>query len=476
MLQIYNTMSGKKEEFKPAGDKVHMYVCGITVYDLCHIGHGRSAVAFDTVRRGLEWLGHGVVFVKNFTDIEDKIIKKANDTGRSWQDVTEEYILKHDEDMDKLGVLRPTRAPKATEYVNEMISFCEKLIDSGHAYARNGDVYFKVESFHDYGKLSGRNIEDLQAGARVDINENKDNPLDFALWKAAKPGEPSWTSPWGEGRPGWHIECSVMAESILGIPIDIHGGGQDLVFPHHENEIAQSEAKCGCEFSRFWMHNGFVNVNKEKMSKSLGNFFTIRDILEEFDPETLRFFLLTTHYRQPLEYSDSKLVEAESSLERIYIFKDELEHAAASKKGGSGEDIDAVKASFDSEFKASIEDDFNTPAALAALFDFIREGNKLLMAKLNQEGLEKLKKAADEVFSDIDKVLFIANRSSKEWFAANLTMPEEEVTKMIESRKEARADKDFAKADEIRVELSQKGIELIDTPEGTRYRTKRLRA
>ncbi|MDR2870565.1 MAG: cysteine--tRNA ligase [Deferribacteraceae bacterium] len=477
MIHIYNTMTGRKEPLRPLKDKVHMYVCGVTVYDLCHIGHARSAVAFDVARRAIEWSGTPVVFVKNFTDIDDKIIRKANETGRDWKEITKEFIQAHDDDMGAIGILAPSFAPKATDYIKEMIGFIESLITKGHAYASNGDVYFKVDSFAPYGKLSKRNIDDLQAGARVDINEQKANPLDFALWKAAKPGEPSWPSPWGEGRPGWHIECSVMSESILGTPIDIHGGGQDLVFPHHENEIAQSEAKCGCEFANVWMHNGFVNINKEKMSKSLNNFLTIRDILKDFDPEVLRFFLLTTQYRQPLEYADTKLFETESSLERIYTFKDELEHAISSKKGAdAAKDIDEASAEFMKHFTEAMEDDFNTPAALAALFDVIRAFNKILMGKVNADSLEQLKAASEKVFSTVNTVLGVGYRSSKEWFEANLTMPEAELQGFIAARKQARVDKDFAKADQIRQELAAKGIELLDTPEGTRYRTRKIRS
>jgi cysteinyl-tRNA synthetase len=357
-----------------------------------------------------------------------------------------------------------------------MLSFIQTLIDKGNAYESKGDVYFRVASFAPYGKLSKKNTDDLQAGARVDINEQKENPLDFALWKAAKPGEPSWTSPWGEGRPGWHIECSVMSESILGTPIDIHGGGQDLIFPHHENEIAQSEAKCGCEMANVWMHNGFVTINKEKMSKSLGNFLTIQGILSEFDPEVLRFFMLTTHYRQPLEYADTKLFEVESSLGRIYTFKDELQHAASSKKGADATiEIVEAKLDFDKRFREAMEDDFNTPAALAVLFDTVRAFNKVLMGKLNADSLEKLKQSSEDVFSVVAKVLGVANRTSQEWFAANLNMSEAELQGFIDARVAARAAKDFAKADQIREELAARGVELIDTPTGMRYRTRKVR-
>ena len=476
MLKIYNTMTAQKEVFEQKNDVVRMYVCGVTVYDLCHIGHARSAVAFDIVRRVMKWLGLNVVFVKNFTDIDDKIIRKANETGRFWQDITKDFMRKHDEDMAALFIQKPDYTPQATDYIPDMVAFCEKLIKNGYAYESHGDVYYRVNSFKDYGKLSRRNLDEMQAGARVEVSEIKESPLDFALWKAAKEGEPSWPSPWGEGRPGWHIECSVMSEKLLGVPIDIHGGGQDLIFPHHENEIAQSEASCGCEMARFWMHNGFVNVNKEKMSKSLGNFFTIRDILKDFDPEVLRYFLLTTHYRQPLEYADTKLFESETALGRIYIFKDELANAIPSKKAAPmAEEIHALKKAFDEEFKTALTDDFNTPQAIGALFDMVRSANTLLMNKLNSEDLSLLRSAAEAIFKDVAKVLGIAHRSAKDWFVAMLSIPAKEVERAIDERNAARKDKDFAKADEIRANMAEKGVDLIDTPEGTRFRTRKIR-
>ncbi|MDR0453763.1 MAG: cysteine--tRNA ligase [Deferribacteraceae bacterium] len=477
MLHIYNTMSAKKELFKPVSDgNIKMYVCGVTVYDLCHIGHARSAVAFDVVRRGLEWLGMSVTYVKNFTDIDDKIINKSNATGRPWQEITAEYIQKHNEDMDRIGVLRPSHAPLATQYIKEMVEFCEKLITGRRAYESNGDIYYRVSSFNSYGKLSRRNADDLLAGARVDVNEQKENPLDFALWKAAKPNEPSWESPWGKGRPGWHIECSVMSEKILQSPIDIHGGGQDLIFPHHENEIAQSEATSGRNLAKYWMHNGFVNINKEKMSKSLGNFFTIRDILEDTDPETLRFFLLTTHYRQPLEFADSKLIEAESSLDRIYTFKDELANAIPSKKGANDTAAaEEIYEKFYKDYKNALEDDFNTPAMLAALFDAVRMGNTLLINKVTAPVLETLRTVCAKMFADVENVLFVAYKNSDDWYKSNLSIPEKELNTAIESRNAARKEKNFEGADRIRQELAAKGVELVDTPTGTRYRTKRQR-
>ena len=384
-ITLYNTMTSKKEEFKPINEgKVGMYVCGVTVYDYTHIGHGRSSVAFDVIRRFFEYKGYDVTFVKNFTDVDDKIINRANENHELWSDLSERFIKEHDKDMDSLYIKRPTYTPMATKYIDKMINYCERLIEKGNAYAVDGDVYFRVNSFKEYGKLSGRNLEDMMAGARVDVNDKKENPLDFALWKAAKQqGEPSWQSPWGQGRPGWHIECSVMSEAILGSHIDIHGGGQDLIFPHHENEIAQSEAISCSTFANYWIHNGFVNINKEKMSKSLNNFFTIRDILKICHPEALRLLFLMTHYRQPLEYSEDKLKEASAALQRIYIFLDEVAHLHGSKKGKNmSQEICDIKGHFIKEFEEAMNDDFNTPKAVAAIFEIVRMGNENLIMKV----------------------------------------------------------------------------------------------
>jgi len=318
-LRLYNTLAGEKEPFIPrVAGKVGMYVCGVTVYDFCHIGHARAGIVFDMIYRYLRFSGYDVTYVRNYTDIDDKIINRANQEGTDYRTIADRYIATFDEDMDRLGMLRPTIEPKATDHIEDIISIIQRLIDNGHAYAVDGDVYFAVETFPTYLKLSGRNLDDMLAGARVDVDERKRNPMDFALWKGSKPGEPFWQSPWGAGRPGWHIECSAMSMRFLGPSFDIHGGGKDLVFPHHENEIAQSEGANGCRFVNYWLHNGFVNINSEKMSKSLGNFFTIREVLELFDPETLRFFILQAHYRSPLDYSDQNLREAQTGLSRIY--------------------------------------------------------------------------------------------------------------------------------------------------------------
>ena len=440
-ISLYNTMTNKKEEFKPINEgKVGMYVCGVTVYDYTHIGHGRSSVAFDVIRRYFEYCGYDVTFVKNFTD--------------------------------SLYIKKPTYTPMATKYIEKMINYCERLIEKGNAYAVDGDVYFRVNSFKEYGKLSGRNLDDMMAGARVDVNDKKENPLDFALWKGAKEGEPFWESPWGKGRPGWHIECSVMSEAILGSSIDIHGGGQDLIFPHHENEIAQSEAISCTTFANYWIHNGFVNINKEKMSKSLNNFFTIRDILKICHSEALRLLFLMTHYRQPLEYSEDKLKEATSALQRIYTFLDEVEHIQGSKKGKNMEkEICDMKEHFIKEFESAMSDDFNTPKAVAAIFEIVRIGNTVIASKPDNETAERLKDVTAFIFNIVSKVLGIMNHSAKDWYISNLKVPLDEVESLIAKRAEARKNKDFALADSIRAELTEKGVEIIDTIEGTRFRT-----
>lgn len=471
-ISLYNTMTNKKEEFKPINEgKVGMYVCGVTVYDYTHIGHGRSSVAFDVIRRYFEYCGYDVTFVKNFTDVDDKIINRANENKELWSELALRFIAEHDKDMDSLYIKRPTYTPMATKYIEKMINYCERLIEKGNAYAVDGDVYFRVNSFKEYGKLSGRNLDDMMAGARVDVNDKKENPLDFALWKGAKEGEPFWESPWGKGRPGWHIECSVMSEAILGSSIDIHGGGQDLIFPHHENEIAQSEAISCSTFANYWIHNGFVNINKEKMSKSLNNFFTIRDILKICHSEALRLLFLMTHYRQPLEYSEDKLKEATSALQRIYTFLDEVEHVQGSKKGKNMEkEICDMKEHFIEEFESAMNDDFNTPKAVAAIFEIVRIGNTVIAGKPDNDTAERLKEVTAYIFNTVSKVLGIVNHSAKDWYISNLKVPLEEVESLIAKRAEARKNKDFARADEIRAILTSKGIEIIDTVEGTRFR------
>ncbi len=318
-LRVYNTLSGEKEVFVPLKPgRAGMYVCGVTVYDFCHIGHARANVVFDVIYRYLRYAGYDVTYVRNYTDIDDKIINRANQEGVDYRTISDRYIQAFDEDMERLGLAKPTVEPKATDHIGGIIAIIETLISKGHAYESEGDVYYAVETFPDYLKLSKRNLDEMKAGARVEVGDKKRHPMDFALWKDSKPGEPWWQSPWGKGRPGWHIECSAMSMEFLGATFDFHGGGKDLIFPHHENEIAQSEAANGCQFVRYWLHNGFVNINSEKMSKSLGNFFTIRQVLEKFDPETLRFFILSAHYRSPIDFSDQNLDEARTGLERIY--------------------------------------------------------------------------------------------------------------------------------------------------------------
>ncbi|MGA1845866.1 cysteine--tRNA ligase [Deferribacter abyssi] len=472
MIKIFNTMTGKKEEFTPLKDnEVRMYVCGVTVYDYCHIGHARSSVVFDVIRRYLIYKGFKVIFVKNFTDIDDKIINRSNNENIHWKELTEKFIKEHDYDMNQLNILPPDFTPKATEFINEMIKLCEILIEKGYAYVADGDVYYRVSNFKEYGKLSKRDLEELLAGARVDINEKKENPLDFALWKKSKENEPFWESPWGKGRPGWHIECSVMSSKILGIPFDIHGGGKDLIFPHHENEIAQSEAAEEKMFAKYWIHNGFVNINKEKMSKSLGNFFTIRDIIKKFDPEVLRFFLLTTHYRSPIDFSFDHLIEAENSLNRIYIFFDDLNHYFVTKKGKNR--IDEVQKIYDkflSSFIKAMDDDFNTAKGLATIFDYIRDMNKLLNQKVDEKTLCEIKILSDKLKDIVNQVLGIIIHTPDDWFEKNLPLDKNELLKLIEERTIARKNKDFEKADKIRDRLESMGIELLDTPKGTRFR------
>lgn len=451
-LQIFNTESRQKELFRPIHDnKVGIYVCGVTVYDLCHIGHARVMVVFDTVVRHLRTLGYDVTYVRNITDIDDKIIKRALENGESIQDLTERMIKEMHADEAAMHVLRPDMEPKATEHMGEIKSMIQVLIDKGFAYpAPNGDVYFKVNSFSEYGRLSGKKLEDLEAGARVEVNEMKQNPMDFVLWKASKANEPAWNSNWGDGRPGWHIECSAMSTKCLGNHFDIHGGGMDLSFPHHENEIAQSECATGDHYVNTWMHCGFVRIDDEKMSKSLNNFFTIREVLKVFHPEVIRYFLLASHYRSPVNYSQDNLELAKASVSRLYSSLEGVQLAEAS-----------VNTDYENEFIAVMNDDFNTPKAFAVLFELAKEVNKtkdaglagLLVKLANQVGL--LEQEAD--------VFFKSQPSNSE-------LTDEMIAQLIEDRKNARVEKNFARSDEIRDELSAQGIELLDSAEGTTWR------
>ena len=477
-MQIYNTLGRQKEEFIPVRPgKVHMYVCGITAYDYCHIGHARSALVFDALVRHLRHLGLEVTFVRNFTDVDDKIINRANKEGRDWQEVAQTYIDAFHEDMDRLGVLRADLEPRATEYIPQIQELCAKLIAEGTAYATpSGDVYFRVRSYPPYGKLSGRSLDELLSGARVAPGEEKEDPLDFALWKAAKPGEPSWDSPWGKGRPGWHIECSAMSSPYL--PLDIHGGGQDLVFPHHENEIAQSEAVCRCELARYWVHNGFVQVNAEKMSKSLGNFKTIRDILGSNLPETLRFFLLGKHYRSPIDFTAEGMDEAEKAQHRVYSSLMEARKAlerASWKKTPLPAELSAEWAALPQAFEAALDDDLNTAQALGQIFSQVRIVNRLLEEK-NLRAAESTRDLLEDFLArarDWDAQLGLFGRDPAEFLtelramrAARKNLDMDRVEDLLCQRREARMQKDFTRSDALRRELLDLGVSVRDTPEG----------
>ncbi|MBS6829613.1 MAG: cysteine--tRNA ligase [Desulfovibrio sp.] len=477
-MQIYNTLGRQKEEFIPVRPgKVHMYVCGITAYDYCHIGHARSALVFDALVRHLRHLGLEVTFVRNFTDVDDKIINRANKEDRDWKEVAQTYIDAFHEDMDRLGVLRADLEPRATEYIPQIQDLCAKLIAEGTAYATpSGDVYFRVRSYPPYGKLSGRSLDELLSGARVAPGEEKEDPLDFALWKAAKPGEPSWDSPWGKGRPGWHIECSAMSSPYL--PLDIHGGGQDLVFPHHENEIAQSEAVCRCELARYWVHNGFVQVNAEKMSKSLGNFKTIRDILGSYLPETLRFFLLGKHYRSPIDFTSEGMDEAEKAQHRVYSSLLEASKAlerASWKKTPLPAELSAEWAALPQAFEAALDDDLNTAQALGQIFSQVRIVNRLLEEK-NLRAAEGTRDLLEEFLArarDWDGQLGLFGRDPAEFLtelramrAARKNLDMDRVEDLLGQRREARMQKDFTRSDALRRELLDLGVSVRDTPEG----------
>ena len=477
-MLIYNTLGRKKEEFVPAqAGKANMYVCGITAYDLCHIGHARSALVFDVFSRQLRHMGLEVRFVRNFTDVDDKIINRANKEGRDWREVAQTYITAFHEDMDRLGVLRADEEPRATDYIPQIQAICSTLIESGKAYPTpSGDVYFRVRAYEPYGKLSGRSLDDLLSGARVAPGEEKEDPLDFALWKAAKPGEPFWESPWGKGRPGWHIECSAMSQPYL--PLDIHGGGQDLIFPHHENEIAQSEAACACSLARYWVHNGFVQVNAEKMSKSLGNFKTIRDILENYLPETLRFFLLGKHYRSPIDFTADSMDEAEKAQHRVYTALNEARKALARDKWEKSPlppEMAEEWAALPKAFDAALEDDINTAQALGQVFAQVRLVNRLLEDKglrageagrdLLQEFLARAKEWEHRLgLFGLDPQAFLAELRSQRARRANIDVAR--VEELMVARQEARASKDFARSDSLRQEITDLGVSVRDTPEG----------
>lgn len=463
-MKIYNTMTKKKEEFVPIEPgKVRMYVCGPTVYNYIHIGNARPIVVFDTVRRYLAYKGYEVNFVSNFTDVDDKIIAKSIDEGVPTTEITKRYIAAYEEDTKGLNVLPPTTRPKATEEIGGMVDMISELIEKGHAYAKNGTVYFKTRSFADYGKLSKKNIDDLEAGARIAVNDEKEDPLDFVLWKPKKPGEPAWESPWSEGRPGWHIECSVMSKKYLGEQIDIHAGGEDLIFPHHENEIAQTESCTGMEFSRYWMHNGFLNVDNKKMSKSEGNFFTVRDILASYEPAVLRFFLLNVHYRMPINFSRDIMDASKNSLERIRNAVERLEKLAAGVQESelTVEEQELLK-KFDelhARFDEVMDDDFNTADAFTAIFEMVSAANKGITEQSS-------KAAAEKVLAEIKVLCDVMGLDT----ARKAESLDEEVEALIAERQAARKEKNFAKADEIRGKLLEMGIELKDTREGVQWK------
>lgn len=456
-LALYNTLTKTKDTFKPlVGNQVRMYVCGMTVYDFCHIGHARVMVAFDVVARWFRHRGYDLTYVRNITDIDDKIIKRANENGETFEQLTERMIAAMHEDEARLNVLRPDQEPRASQHIEGMFSMIQTLIDKGYAYAPgNGDVYYRVGKFEGYGKLSRRKIEDLKIGARIEVDEAKQDPLDFVLWKAAKPGEPSWTSPWGEGRPGWHIECSVMSTCCLGNTFDIHGGGPDLVFPHHENEIAQSEAATGEQYAAAWMHAGAVRVDGEKMSKSLGNFFTIREVLEKYHPEVVRYLLVSSHYRSGINYSEDNLKEAKGALERFYIALKGLPDAAPA--GGEA---------FAERFGAAMDDDFNSPEACAVLFEMVREVNRL------KETDAAAAAALAASLRQLAEVLGVLQLDADTFLQAGAAgkVDAAEVEALIAARLQARADKNWAESDRIRDQLTSMGVVLEDGKGGTTWR------
>ncbi len=482
-MKIFNTLTNQKEEFVPLSPgKVGMYVCGVTVYDECHLGHARSAIVFDVIRRYLQYRGYQVTYVKNFTDVDDKILNRAAEESIPWNQVTEKYVHAYCRDMNRLGVTKPDIEPRATDHMPEIIDMIQSLVDKGHAYQVDHDVFFAVSTFASYGRLGRRKLEDMQAGARVEVDARKRDPMDFALWKSAKPGEPAWDSPWGPGRPGWHIECSAMSVHHLGGVFDIHGGGKDLIFPHHENEIAQSCAATGQAFSRFWVHNGFVTIDEEKMSKSLGNFFTVREIFDQSNcpdtvtAETLRYFLLTTHYRSDVNFSNQGVSEAKAALDNLYgLFQRLKEPATPDVKESSS--IQPRLDQFARAFEEAMDDDFNTPKAFAEFQQLRAEINQLLPSGLSDSS----RKAVREIFRCCGEPVGLFQLSEDEWVfrplvfgqAAETTQDEKKeltdewIQEQIQQRAQARLRKDFAAADQIRKALAAQGIILEDRPDGT---------
>ena len=465
-MKLYNTLTRKKEEFVPlVPGEVKMYVCGPTVYNFFHIGNGRTFIVFDTIRRYLEYRGYKVKFIQNFTDIDDKMIKRANEENITVKEVGDKYIKEYYTDADALNIERATVNPRATEYIGDIIKFVSALIEKGYAYEVDGDVYFRTKKFKDYGKLSGKNLEELQVGAsqRVSLDERKEDPMDFAIWKAQKPGEPAWKCPWGMGRPGWHIECSCMAKKLLGDTIDIHAGGMDLEFPHHENEIAQSEALTGKTFANYWLHSAYVMVDKQKMSKSLNNFFTARDVLKKYDSDVIRFFMLSAHYRTQINYSKELLDSAKASVERLYNTIGNLENliVEVSREDMNEEEKEYINSlnKYREKYIQKMDDDFNTADAITVLFELSKDLNTNLNINSSKEVLSK----ALEVLRELGAPLGILQKSTK----GSL---EDEVETLIEARQKARKERDFAMADKIRDDLKARGIILEDTPQGVRWK------
>lgn len=462
-MKIYNTMTRQKEEFVPLDkNEVKIYACGPTVYNYIHIGNARPLCVFDVLRRYLEYRGYHVKFVQNFTDIDDKIIKRANEEGTTFDKISEKYIQEFWTDADGLNFKHATVHPKATENIDEIISIIQSLVEKGYAYEAGGDVYFRTLKFKEYGKLSHQPIEDLESGARIAIGEVKEDPLDFALWKGAKPGEPYWDSPWGKGRPGWHIECSAMNRKYLGNTIDIHCGGKDLVFPHHENEIAQSECANGCTFARYWMHNGYINVDNVKMSKSLGNFKTVREIADVYGYEVIRYFLISAHYRSPINYNIDIIEQCKSALERLYTCRDSLDFALKNAENEPCENDDQLISLFESrknEFITAMDDDLNTADGIAALFELTKDINThILSEKVSKNVCEQAARIFDEL---CDVLGLLYNRKSNDL--------SDDIEALIEKRETARKNKDWATADQIRDDLKARGIILKDTPQGVTW-------
>ena len=486
-LHIHNTLSGKKEEFHPIEPgHVKLYVCGITSYDYCHIGHARSALAFDMIVRYLKYRGLKVTYVRNFTDIDDKIITRANEQKTSSEELAKRFINEFYVDMDKLGIERPDIEPKATEHIAEMIQLIGELVDQGKAYPSGGDVFYIVDSFPEYGKLSKRNVDDMQAGARISVNEQKRHPMDFVLWKGSKPGEPSWNSPWGPGRPGWHIECSAMSRKYLGDTFDIHGGGQDLIFPHHENEIAQSEGASHKPFAKYWIHHGFVTIRDEKMSKSLGNFLTIRDILNHYHPEILRFFIFSTHYRNPLDFSEAAMQDATTGLERLYECVAAIDRLSPETSLSNAQSVVSEQETkqleeIESRFQLAMDNDFNTAQAQGIFFDAVKIINRIrgklpptpsdLDLRFLKNNVEVLKKLANIMgLLQEEAHHFLSARKDKLISEADIDIAAIEA--LINERYQCRQLKNWARSDAIREELLKKNIELMDGPNGTTWSVK----